>query len=595
MATARRYQNNGYMVVSGVMSPEEIDSMASVIRQYRDEGGPMLRPQIPKRLHTPERRRELQFHIVDFAADSTLRPLFDRVDGSARLHRALAGIFGEGKYEHLPRTEISINRHLPYHRDFIANQRANPLLQYMQGVGPWDKAPDGEEQQILVAVLYMQDHSADNRSLTLVSGTHQSHGGTPFPHVTMPRSAPTPHTLHPRKGDAVLFDFRLLHRGQAREALRRGERGPPENRVQLGVAYGRTNLHTRMWDRAIRMRNALEVNTSMCGPDGLKSYSCSARFVAEDLERNPIRGMPGAAVGKAKLEAELLEVRQKLSPLVRQEGALLKELAALPTAGAAYSPAPAAAAPALTRRELLGMRAAKRAGALNDAGRGAERNGVIFIIGASRGIGLELARQYAELGWQVHGTTRNISTPGALGDVRGVTLHALDVTDEAQVGALADATDKAALAVDLLIHSAGIQTTDRDAAMRVNAEAPFKVVKALLPAVLRSALKTICLMTSADAGSRTRERRSKGKLGAYGASKLAMNVKFKEDEPTWRAQGVTALLLHPGWVKTDMGGARAQITVDASVRGMIQVVGAAKPADGGACLQYDGKRCDPWK
>ena len=178
----------------------------------------------------------------------------------------------------------------------------------------------------------MQDHSADNRSLTLVSGTHQSHGGTPFPHVTMPRSAPTPHTLHPRKGDAVLFDFRLLHRGQAREALRRGERGPPENRVQLGVAYGRTNLHTRMWDRAIRMRNALEVNTSMCGPDGLKSYSCSARFVAEDLERNPIRGMPGAAVGKAKLEAELLEVRQKLSPLVRQEGALLKELAALPTA-----------------------------------------------------------------------------------------------------------------------------------------------------------------------------------------------------------------------------------------------------------------------
>lgn len=53
MATARRYQNNGYMVVSGVMSPEEIDSMASVIRQYRDEGGPMLRPQIPKRLHTP--------------------------------------------------------------------------------------------------------------------------------------------------------------------------------------------------------------------------------------------------------------------------------------------------------------------------------------------------------------------------------------------------------------------------------------------------------------------------------------------------------------------------------------------------------------
>ena len=102
-------------------------------------------------------------------------------------------------------------------------------------------------------------------------------------------------------------------------------------------------------------------------------------------------------------------------------------------------------------------------------------------------------------------------------------------------------------------------------------------------------------MTSADAGSRARERRSKGKLSAYGASKLAMNVKFQADEPAWRAQGVTAFLLHPGWVKTDMGGTRAQITVDASARGMIQVVGAAKPTDGGACLQYDGKRCDPWK
>ena len=594
-----QYQNNGYMIVPGVITPEEIDTMASVISRYRDDGGPLLRPHVPKHLATPERRRELQFHIVDFAADSTLRPLFDRVDGSARLHRALTGIFGEGEYEHFPRTEISINRNLKYHRDIIAAQRASPLLQYMQGVGPWDKAPDGKEQQLLIAVLYMQDHSADNRSLTLVPGTHQSHGGTPFPHVAMPRSAPTPHTLHPRKGDAVLFDFRLLHRGQERGPLRRSELGPPDDRVQLGVAYGRTNLHTRMWDRAIRMRNALEVNTSMCGPDGLKAYSCSARFVAEDLERNPIRGMPGAAApastasSKAKLEAELLEVRRKLSPLVREEAALLKELVALPPAATTDSPPAAAAA----RRGLQGKRTGKRADASNDAaaGRGAlpEQKGVVFVVGASRGIGLELARQYAALGWQVHGTTRNISTPGALGEVRGVTLHALDVTDEAQIGALADATDN--LAVDVLIHNAGIQTTDRDEAMRVNAEAPFKVVKALLPAVLRSALKTVCLMTSADAGSRARERRSKGKLGAYGASKLAMNVKFQADEPAWRAQGVTAFLLHPGWAKTDMGGTRAQITVDTSVRGMIQVVGAAKPTDSGACLQYDGKRCDPWK
>ena len=78
-----------------------------------------------------------------------------------------------------------------------------------------------------------------------------------------------------------------------------------------------------------------------------------------------------------------------------------------------------------------------------------------MVIGASRGIGLELARQYAGAGWQVHATTRTLDRPGKLGEFAGdVTLHALDVCSDEQIAALADTLGQAP--IDVLIHSAGV-------------------------------------------------------------------------------------------------------------------------------------------
>ena len=121
----------------------------------------------------------------------------------------------------------------------------------------------------------------------------------------------------------------------------------------------------------------------------------------------------------------------------------------------------------------------------------------VMIIGASRGIGLELARQYAADGWRVHATTRTPAQPGHLGALAGdIVVHALEVRQAAQIAALAAAVGQEG--IDVLIHNAGVSGGGmlRDEVMAINADAPIRVAQALLPAVTRSTEKKIVLMTS---------------------------------------------------------------------------------------------------
>jgi NAD(P)-dependent dehydrogenase (short-subunit alcohol dehydrogenase family) len=104
----------------------------------------------------------------------------------------------------------------------------------------------------------------------------------------------------------------------------------------------------------------------------------------------------------------------------------------------------------------------------------------VMVVGASRGIGLELARQYAHDGWRVHATTRTPEQPGALGTLAGdVVLHALDVRRDEQITALAAAV--AHEGIDVLIHNAGVSGMgmNRQEVMAINADAPIKVTEAL--------------------------------------------------------------------------------------------------------------------
>jgi len=214
----------------------------------------------------------------------------------------------------------------------------------------------------------------------------------------------------------------------------------------------------------------------------------------------------------------------------------------------------------------------------------------VMIIGASRGIGLELVRQYANDGWRVHATTRTPAQPGPLSAMAGdIVLHALEVRNAAQVAALAAAVEQEG--IDVLIHNAGVSGwgMPRAEVTAINADAPIRVAQALLPAVTRSTEKKIVLMTS-QLGARYGRRHS---LGLYGDSKAALNDAFRALAPEWGQQGVIAIVMHPGWVRTDMGGASAPLAVVESVTGMRQVIVHLTVAEHRRFWTWNGRE-HPW-
>ena len=211
--------------------------------------------------------------------------------------------------------------------------------------------------------------------------------------------------------------------------------------------------------------------------------------------------------------------------------------------------------------------------------------GTVMVIGASRGIGLELVRQYAADGWRVHATTRTPDRPGALGQLSGnIVLHELDVRRVDQIAALATAV--ASEGIDLLIHNAGVM--DRglsvDEVMAINAEAPIRVTEGLLDAVQRGREKKIVLMTS-QLGARYGSNR---RLGTYGESKAVLNDRFRQLAPAWGAEGLIAIVMHPGWVRTDMGGRSATLSVAESVTGMRRVITGLTATEHGRFWTWDG-------
>ena len=180
--------------------------------------------------------------------------------------------------------------------------------------------------------------------------------------------------------------------------------------------------------------------------------------------------------------------------------------------------------------------------------------------------------------------------PGALGEIRGdVHLHELEVTDRGQQRALRGALTGEA--IDVLIHNAGVYGTGMsDAAVnRTNAEAPIEVAETLMDAVLHSEQKKIALITS-QMGARQGSGRS---LGKYGDSKAALNDRFRAVERDWREAGCLAVVIHPGWVRTDMGGSGASLSVEESARGIRRVMADLDEAHHGRFWTWDGRE-HPW-
>jgi NAD(P)-dependent dehydrogenase (short-subunit alcohol dehydrogenase family) len=224
---------------------------------------------------------------------------------------------------------------------------------------------------------------------------------------------------------------------------------------------------------------------------------------------------------------------------------------------------------------------------------------VVVITGASRGLGLEFARQYAADGWRVHACCRTPAAADALAALAGdVSIHALDVTDGKAIAALA--RDLAGEAVDILINNAGVLGRQQslgqidylrwEEMMRTNTLAPVAVTEALLPALGRAGAAKVALITS-RMGSIADN--TSGGFYAYRASKAALNAVGRSLALDLADKGITVLLLHPGWVRTDMGGPEGLIDAPQSVAGLRHLITAAKPGDSGSFTAYDG-RALPW-
>ena len=223
----------------------------------------------------------------------------------------------------------------------------------------------------------------------------------------------------------------------------------------------------------------------------------------------------------------------------------------------------------------------------------------VLITGAGRGLGLEFAKQYADDGWTVHAACRDPEAAAGLrglGD--GVRLARLDVTSAEQVAELAD--DLRGEAIDLLLNNAGIygpreySLGEIDYAawaevLRVNTLAPLRVAAAFAEHVATSGQKRMAFVSSRMGSI---EQNSGGGY-IYRSSKAALNAAVKSLAIDLAPRGVTAVVIHPGWVRTDMGGPGAAITPAVSVAGMRRVFAGLTPDDGGRFFDYDGSNL-PW-
>jgi NAD(P)-dependent dehydrogenase (short-subunit alcohol dehydrogenase family) len=223
----------------------------------------------------------------------------------------------------------------------------------------------------------------------------------------------------------------------------------------------------------------------------------------------------------------------------------------------------------------------------------------LLITGANRGIGLELAKRYAADGWTVIATCREPQTATALKAQRGITVEALDVTDYAAVDALA--AKYRGTAIDLLLNNAGIYG-NRDGALtvsdcdtylevlRVNSVAPMKLALTFLPHLKATKGGAKIATISSRMGSISEAR---GGSYAYRASKAAINAGMHNLALDLKSSGISCITLHPGWVKTDMGGAGADIDVATSAAGLKTVIDGLTLKDTGKFYNYDGGEI-PW-
>ena len=227
----------------------------------------------------------------------------------------------------------------------------------------------------------------------------------------------------------------------------------------------------------------------------------------------------------------------------------------------------------------------------------------LLITGANRGIGLALCNQYLNEGWDIHACCRKPKKAKALNKLadknKALTIHELEVTNYEQMDALKKTLN--GKPVDILLNNAGVyamgasqfgKSDDKawEEAVAVNLLAPMKMMEHFVENVAISNKKIIASMSS-KMGSM--DDNGSGGAYAYRATKAALNAVMVSAAHDLRHLDITALILHPGWVRTDMGGPHGEISVKESCTMLRKILDECDITDSGKFFDIDGTII-PW-
>ena len=224
--------------------------------------------------------------------------------------------------------------------------------------------------------------------------------------------------------------------------------------------------------------------------------------------------------------------------------------------------------------------------------------GVAVVTGANRGLGAEWVHQLLEAGWKVYAGYRKDLGRLAVLEHENLSVHQLDVVSNTSVEEFAN---NAPQRIDLLINNAGVadgrwrnltEIDDRWAleVLDINALGPVRVVKALYGKMSHYSLTKIGMVSSLMASI---DDCHIGRSYAYRASKTALNMFTVSMKKEALEDNIAFVILHPGWVKTDMGGDRAPVEIPDSIAGMMRVLDTRTLQNSGEFVQFDGEIL-PW-
>lgn len=218
-----------------------------------------------------------------------------------------------------------------------------------------------------------------------------------------------------------------------------------------------------------------------------------------------------------------------------------------------------------------------------------------LIIGASRGIGREFCRQLLADGWQVFATARDDAAVAAL-QADGATALKIDVTQPEALAALGWQLDGVKL--DLALYVAGVSgpragsaapptAAEFDAVMHANVLGAMQAIPLIAPMVEAAQGKLVFISSLMGSIADVQSSIS----WTYRVSKAALNMAVKA--ASFDYPKATMVLMHPGWVRTDMGGANAPVSVEESVQGMRRVIDTLSVKDSGTFRNHTGEAL-PW-